>query len=387
MLRLGFGFRCRSKQIGRKTFWIHTDSSSEISSSLLLIKGIKQVYPDSEIFFSTSTLENKNTAYDLLGDVTDHIILSPFDNRFVINRFIRLIIPDLFILINTHLQFNLPNCLHDKNIPLMLANYQISSQQYKTYNRFAFIFKPLFSSVNKICVQTRNDRQKLLQLGTHPENLHVLGNISFDAALYGAAHKKQNISYSLPKNNFLIVAGATHEEEEEIILQCFKKLQNEFPGLYLIIVPDDSERGPTIHWMARDMDLFGNLRSQINAGGKDLFILDSSGELNRAYSQADLAFVGGSMVARGGHNPVEPAIYGIPVLFGHHMENYFDISGELMQAGAGIMIRDQIELMSNLEALLRNPEWRQKKGKAARAYCQSKQGVIARHLSVIQEIL
>ncbi len=387
MLRLGFGFHCRSKQIGRKTFWIHANSSSEISSSLLLIKGAKQRYPDTEIFFSTSTLENENIAYDLLGDVADHIILSPFDNRFVINRFIRLIEPDLFILVNTRLQFNLPTCLHAKSIPLILVNYQISSQQYKTYNRFAFIFKPLFFSVDKICVQTHNDRQKLIQLDVHPDSLHILGNVSFDAALYGAALKKQKISFSLPENSFLLVAGATHEEEEEIILQCFKKLQSEFPGVYLIIAPENSERGPAIHWMAKDMGLVGNLRSQINAGGKDLFILDSSGERNRAYSLADIVFVGGSMVAGGGHNPVEPAIYGIPVLFGHHMQNYFEISGELMQAGAGIMVRDQIELMSNLEALLRNPEWRQKKGAAARAYCQSKQGVIASHLSVIQEIL
>ena len=135
------------------------------------------------------------------------------------------------------------------------------------------------------------------------------------------------------------------------------------------------------------MGFTANCRSQINAGGKDLFIMDTPGELNRAYSIADIAFVGGSMVPEGGHNPVEPAIYGIPVLFGQYMENYFDISGELMQAGGGIMVRDQIDLMSNLEALLKNPEWLQKKGTAARDYCLTKQGVIAKHLSVIQELL
>ncbi len=387
LLRLGLGFHCRPKQIGRKTFWFHADSASEISSSRLLIKGVKQIYPDTEIFLSTINTENVNTARNILDGVADHIIISPLDIRFVVNRFLRLIEPDLFILVNSRLQFHLPGCCLAKKTPFILVNFRISTQQNTVYNRFDFVFKPLFANVDKICVQTNNDRQKLIQLGVNQNILHTLGNLTFDTALYAAVQRKRTISFSLPKNKLLLVAGATHEEEEEIILQCFQKLQTAFPGIYLIIVPYKSERGAAIHSMAKSMGLTANRRSQINAGGKDLFIIDSPGELNRAYSLADIAFVGGSMVAGGGHNPIEPAIYGIPVLFGHHMENYFDITGELMQAGAGIMVRDQIELLSNLEALLKNGEWRKKKGAAARDYCQSKQGVIAKHLSVIQEAL
>ncbi len=385
--RLGIGFQVRPRQIGRKTFWIHADSASEISSSLLLIRGLKQTYPASEIFFSTIGTKNEITAQSILRNTVDDIIPFPFDFSFVINRFLRLIEPNLFIQVNSHLQFNLPHCLQKKEIPLLLTNYRISSHNNKTYRRFAFIFKPLFSTINRICVQTTNDRQKLILLGVNPVNVLTLGNLKFDTALYAVSIRRQTISFSLPDNKHLLVACATHEDEEEIIFHCFKKLRAEFPGLYLIIAPHKSERGTAIHWLAKEMGFTANCRSQINAGGKDLFIMDNPGELNRAYSIADIAFVGGSMVPEGGHNPVEPAIYGIPVLFGQYMENYFDISGELMQAGGGIMVRDQIDLMSNLEALLKNPEWLQKKGTAARDYCLTKQGVIAKHLSVIQELL
>jgi len=385
--RLGIGFHCRPKQIGRRTFWIHAQSISEITSSLPLITGLKQDYPDAEIFFSTLSWESKELAQSILADTIDHFILLPIDIRFVVNRFLRLIEPDLFILVNADLWPNTLGCMKRKQISTMLVNCRISSQANKSYKRFAYFFKPLFASLTALCVQTDNDRQKLIELSVDKSKIHTLANLKFDTAGYTSSLQNHSLPFTIPESKQLIVAGSTHEGEDETILHCFKTLLNEFPDIYLIIAPYNNTRGAAIHHLAQELGLTANRRSQINAGGKDLFILDTFGELNRVYGRADIAFVGGSLVAEGGHNPIEPAIYGIPVLFGRHMEDFFEVSGELMHAGGAIMVRDQIELLSNLEALLRNPEWLQKKGTAAREYSQTKMGVVAKHLSIIKELL
>jgi 3-deoxy-D-manno-octulosonic-acid transferase len=385
--RLGVRFRCRPKQIGRRTFWVHAQSTSEITSSLALINGLKYEYPDAEVFFSTVNCESELQAKVILTDIVDHFILLPIDIRFVVNRFLRLIEPDLFILINAIPLPNILGCMKKKGIPTMLVNCKISAEANKSYKRFAYFFKPLFTSITTFCVQTDNDRQKLIELGVDKSRIHTLANLKFDTSTFSSGLQKQFFSFTLPENKYLIVAGSTHEGEEEIILHCFKTLQNEFPDIYLIITPHNHWRGAAIHLLANEMGLTANRRSQINVGGKDLFILDTFGELNDAYSCADIAFVGGSLVAKGGHNPIEPALCGIPVLFGRHMEKFFEISGELMHAGGAIMVRDQIELLSNLEALLRNPQWLHKKGTASRKYCQPKQNIVTRYLSVIKQLL
>ena len=385
--RLGVRFKCRPKQIGRRTFWVHAQSISEITSSISLINGLKCEYPDAEVFFSTVNCESELQAKIILTGVVDHFILLPIDIRFVINRFLRLIEPDLFILINTTSLPNILGCMKKKSIPTILINCKISAKDNKFYKRFTYFFKPLFTSITTFCVQTDNDRQKLIELGVDKNRIHTLANLKFDTSTFSPGLQKQSLSFTLPENKYLIVAGSTHEGEEEIILHCFKTLLSEFPAIYLIIAPHNPWRGADIHLLANEMGLTANRRSQINVGGKDLFILDTFGELNGTYSYADIAFVGGSLVAKGGHNPIEPALCGIPVLFGRHMEKFFEVSGELMHAGGAIMVRDQIELMSNLEALLRNPQWLHKKGAASHKYCLPRQDIVTKYLSVINKLL
>jgi len=386
-LRLGIGFRCRPKQIGRKTFLIHADSVSEFTSSLLFLKGLKQNYPDAEIFFSTTNIHDERTASRIIGHFVDTFVLCPFDSRFTVNRFLRLIDPDLCLLINSTIQPNFCSCLQSKDIPSILVNFSVSAKRTKRYKRFPFFYKTFFNCITDICVQSKNDRHKLKQLGISSDRIQIPGNITFDTALYLDEGDKNKTSFILPEHTQLLIACFTHQGEEEIILQCVKKLKIEFPGIYLIIAPFNTKRGAAIHRMAQDFGFAANLRSQINVGGRDLFILDSEDMLFPACTMADIAFIGGSMVNRGGHNPVETATCGIPVLFGMHMENAFEISTNLIQSGGGILVKDQLELQSNIEALLRNPVWLRKKGAAAKEYCQSKQGVVVQYLPIIQKML
>lgn len=385
--RLGFGLNLRPKQIGRKSFWLHAVTISEITASKPLLEGLRRLYPDAEFFYSTLIEQDQQVAQQLLDKQIDYYIPFPLAHRFAVSRFIRLIEPDLFLSINSTVPLTILERLRSKEIPAIAANLQITSQQNKQYKRFAFIYRQLFALFENLCVQTDNDRQKLLELGVESSKIHTLGNLKFDFTTGNTGKQPNGIAFTLPDHNQLLIASSTHEGEEEIILTCYKNLRNTFPGLYLILAPYATERGPALHHLANDMGLLANRRSQINAGGKDLLILDTLGELNTLYGMATVAYIGGSMVDAGGHNPIEAASAGIPLLFGPHMKNYFDISGELMHSGGAIMVRDQRELLSNLEALLANPEWLQKKGAAAKSYTLNKQGVVPNHLRIIKKML
>ena len=385
--RLGFRLNLRPKQIGRKRFWLHAVTISEITASIPLIQALKRIYPDAEIFYSTLAEEDQEVAEELLADLVDDFIPFPLAHRFAISRSIKLIEPELFVSINSSVPLAILDVLQSKQIPAIAVNLQITSQQNKQYQRFAFIYRELFSLFDKLCVQSENDRQKLRELGVDSSKIHILGNLKFDSTPGDSSKQSRDISFTLPDHDQLLIASSTHEGEEEIILTCYKKLRTTFPGLYLILAPYSTERGATLHYLVKDMGLVANRRSQINVGGKDLLILDTLGELKGLYGMATVAYIGGSMVEAGGHNPIEAASAGIPLLFGPHMKNYFDISGELMQCGGAIMVRDQRDLLSNLEALLGNHEWLQKKGVAAKSYTLNKQGVVPQHLSIIKEML
>ncbi len=236
-------------------------------------------------------------------------------------------------------------------------------------------------------MQTEKDRQNFIRLGVNQIQIKNLGNLKFDTPLFFNTARNQPVSFTIPEHATLMVAGSTHEGEEEVLLQCYKELKVTFPDLYLIIAPHAISRGPAIHDLALQMELEANCRSLINAGGKDLFILDSIGELNIAYSHAQLAFIGGSLTKKGGHNPIDAAVFSIPVLFGPHMDDFSVISDELILTGGAIKIQNQTELTTKIRTLLQSSTLLLEYGTAANRYITTKQGVIQNHIALIQEIL
>lgn len=385
--RLGIGLKPEAVASKRKTIWIHALSVGEVTSALPLISGLRKHMPEIKLVFSATSKAGAATAEKLLHDKVDRIIPFPFDIFPVIKKFLRVVKPDLFILVETDFWPNIISILGQQKIPTLLVNGRISEESFQSYQRFSFFFKPLFASFQTLSMQTEKDKDSLIKLGIDHKQIQTLGNLKYDTALYSASGRHQPVSFSLPAYQHLLVAGSTHEGEEKILLQSFRELKNKYPHLYLIIAPRIISRGKDIQALAKEMDLTANRRSQINAGGKDLFILDSIGELNSVYSHADVAFVGGSLVNKRGHNPIEPAIYSIPVLYGEHMEDFSEISDALLLTGGSIMVKDQTELTTTLENLLSNAQLRQKMGKASRACIINQQGVIDRHIRFIKEML
>ncbi len=385
--RLGLGLRAKTSTKTGKTIWIHATSVGEVTSALPLVSGLHQELPEVELVFSASSKTGAEVAATLLQDKVDQFIPFPLDILPVINRFSGLVRPDLFILVETDFWPNIIARLKRQQVPTLLVNGRISAKSMRSYRRFSFFFRPLFSSFQTLSMQTEHDRQNMITLGVAPDKIKTLGNLKYDTALYSTSDTNQPISFNLPTHQILFVAGSTHEGEEEILLQSYRQLKKVYPLLYLVIAPRTISRGNAIQALAATMDLSANCRSQINAGGKDLFILDTIGELNSVYSRADVAFVGGSLVEKGGHNPIEPAIFSIPVLYGPHMEDFSEISEALLEAKGAVMVQDQKGLTENLLTLFNDDQLLEKTGKNAYSCISEQQGVIARHIRLIQEML
>lgn len=385
--RLGFGLSSARGNSRQKTLWIHALSVGEVTSALPLVSGLRKEMPDVRLVFSSSTRAGSLTAEQLLQGKVDFFLPFPLDILPVVNRFVNIIQPDLFILVETDFWPNILASLRKRKIPTLLVNGRISAESMRSYQRFAFFFRPLFSNFQALAMQTEKDRQNLILLGVDQKQIHTFGNLKYDTALYNSSPPSSHLPFNLPDYQFLLVAGSTHEGEEEILLQSYLELKKEIPGLYLVIAPRNIDRGRELQALSSSMGLMANCRSHINAGGKDLFLLDTIGELSSLYKHADLAFVGGSLVPEGGHNPIEPAVVGVPVLYGPHMEDFSEISEELVLAGGAMAIQNKDELTTTLLRLLQDDQLRKQTGEAGRACVVQQQGVIDRHIKLINKML
>lgn len=395
--RLGLGllftaFRKRGGE--RKTIWIHGLSVGEVTSALPLVAGIRNRFPDAFLFFSATTDSGAKVAAQLLSGSTDLLIPFPFDLLPVTSLFVRIVRPDLFILVETDFWPNILHTLHRQNIPAMVVNGRVSQKSFGSYRSFSFFFRPMFLTFRHLCMQTENDRANMMALGVPPERIHTLGNLKFDTPLIvNSGANSVEPPLALPDNGLLLVAGSTHQGEEEIILSAYLRLRADFPHLFLLIAPRDVSRGKEIQATAEAKGVTTIRRSQKSGmrEGKDTFsrllILDTIGELAACYRFADIAFVGGSLIRKGGHNPIEPAIMGAPVLFGPHMEDFAEISQELLTAGGAKRVGGEASLVQTAGDWLADDKSRKDAGLAALRCVERQQGVVERHLRLIQTLL
>jgi 3-deoxy-D-manno-octulosonic-acid transferase len=388
LFRLGFGLSSKLTAIDthQKTFWIHALSVGEVTSAIPLVTGIRHRWPEAVIVVSTATKSGHEVAASLLQD--SHVILvdGPLDLLPVVSYFVTKIRPDFFLLVETDFWPNLIGFLRQKHIPVILVNGRISRRSMQRYHTFRFFFQPLFNSFDQLCLQTETDRSNLARLGVPKEKLHTLGNLKFDGAAARPRVIRRDLQALLPGKGPTIIAGSTHRGEEEMLLHCFQKLRDTHTHLQLILAPRDPKRAAEIVALCRQLHLQAILRSDERPQSGDLLLLDTLGELNTFYALADIAFVGGSLVAAGGHNPIEPASYGIPVLFGPHMEDFEEISAGLMTHGGGIEVLDKSTLAFELNRLLSHPEQRDTIGQAAKNTISMVQGVVEAHLELLQRL-
>lgn len=390
--RLSFGLDYLKPRLARRQprFWIHALSVGEVLSSQALVKGLRQGFPEATLVFSATTRSGEGLSRKMLAEHVDVFVPFPLDFLPCVRRIINLVSPDLFILVETDFW---PNILHEmrkRKVPCLLVNGRISLESFKRYKTFRPFFLPLFSSFSRLSMQTRTDVEKMVSLGVPSDRVSALGNLKYESLLPSHADAQASPTrqdFGISEQALLIVAGSTHPGEEEKIFPVFKRLRESFSNLELVIAPRNVDRGEALVSLAGQHGLSARRRSRPLHNDGPVLILDTLGELAKVYALCDAAFVGGSLVKEGGHNPLEPAFYGKPVIFGPHMEDFEEIAADLSLRGAAESVSSDLALHDALKKLLSDKSLRQERGRMAMQLVQENQGVTARHLELIETIL
>jgi len=390
--RLGFalGESPGGSSSGRPRIWVHALSVGEVASARNLVRELRRSYPQGVIIFSSATRTGESFARSILGEHVDCFAPFPFDLLISVKRLVSWARPDLFVLVETDFWPNFLAELNRRDIPTLLVNGRASDSSFARYRNLRWLFRPLFNSFHTLAMQTEQDSTGMRHLGVDPARLAVLGNLKYDAALSGNSAKAglHRAALHIPKQALVWVAGSTHRGEEEIIFAVFEKLSRTFTNLFLIVAPRNVERGAELAAMAARCGLSACCRSLGGArGGGSVLILDTLGELASVYALCDVAFIGGSLVPQRGHNPLEPALYGKPVLFGPSMEDFAEISRDLLAVGGARQVHDAEELRAALAILLADPVERERSGHQAQELIASRRGVTEAHLALIRNVL
>ena len=365
--------------------WMHALSVGEVTSALPLVKAIRDDIPQAVIVFSVATRSGRQIADSLIAPHADSIVYSPFDLWFSVQRYISAINADLFILVETDFWPNWLYQLKTRKIPAMLVNGRVSEKSFAAYRRLHFFFKPMFRSFSLLAMQTGKDAETMVSLGIEPEKVISLGNLKYDLDTENPASSFIDRSeLAVPEDIYIWVCGSTHPGEEELLFSTFKEIAKD-NNLYLILAPRDISRGDELASLAEQLGLEAR-RRQGNGSGGDVLILDTIGELASCYRLAKVAFVGGSLVAQGGHNPIEPAAFGVPVLFGSHMEDFSEIADDLVACGGARTVTGG-SLTSVVSSILQNDAVHDDMARAARGLVEQYRGGVHQHLQALHRLL
>ncbi len=374
-------------------FWVHALSVGEVTSAVPLVQGLRQQYPQAVLLFSATTKSGAEVAATLLAPWVDRLIAAPLDLGPVVPFFLHTIRPDCFIQVETDFWPHWLLSLRLHRIPAILVNGRISARSLARYQRLALLFRPMFACFSLLAMQSESDARNLQTLGIDAARITTLGNLKFDSRnatpLTNPPCPQQECksSYGFAATAPLWICGSTHAGEEAIISAVFSRLIRSFPTLQLLIAPRNIERSDEIQNLAVAQGLDCRRRTTGKEMPGPLLILDTIGELAGCYVMADMVFVGGSLVASGGHNPLEPAAVGVPVLFGKHMEDFSEIAQELIDQGGAWQVGDAIELEQRLRQLLVDTAAAKAMGQRAADCVAAHRGVVANHLAMIDQVL
>ena len=371
--------------------WVHALSVGEVNAASALVTAISQRWQGAGIICSATTATGLTTLKRKLGRIAHVITTAPFDLLPLVNKVIKEISPDCFILVETDIWPNLVWSMRQSGIPTMLVNGSLSSRSAEKLSHLGPVKDILYGGFDLLAMQSPYDREWLLRLGFPPDRVSAPGNLKYDLEVPQIDEPEKVLlrkATGLKPTAPLWVAGSTHPGEEKLILAAHKGLKQVFPGLQLLLAPRDPKRGPELESMAREMGFKAIRRNAVaKPGDVDIVVLDTLGELLKCYSLCDVAFVGGTLVNIGGHNLLEPAAYGVPVLFGPYVESARTIAEDLLACGGGRRVSGKEELQGVLNKLLEDSCERTNMGNKAKDLLQKNQGAVSRYLDLVAKAL
>jgi 3-deoxy-D-manno-octulosonic-acid transferase len=380
----------------RQVLWLHAVSVGEVNLCTQLIRGIEPRMPNLKMVVSTTTTTGMG---ELKKKLPPHIakIYYPLDLRKYVSRALAAVYPEAIVLVEAEIWPNFILRATEMGIPIFLVNARLSERSYRGYKRFGFLFRPLFASFAGVGAQNEADAKRLIELGCRPEVVRVVGGLKFDAAQLDT-HVNVNVRGMLrqvgaPDKAPIFLGASTHAGEEAILGEVFLRLRKQFPDLFLVIVPrhfersrdagrDLKERG--VKFMYRT-DVVTN--TQLKPGDVDCLLVNSTGELKYFFEHAAVVFVGKSLTAEGGQNPIEPAAAGKAIVFGPNMQNFTDIVRDFLAKDGAIQVRNATELEKKVGELLGNEARRVELGRNAAKVVRENLGAIDRTVDMIVQRL
>lgn len=376
--KLGF---FKHPHLGKKVIMYHGVSVGEVIALENLIKATKAAFPDYKIVVTTGTKTGQEIAKKRLCDIADYITYFPFDIPSCIYRFLKKIGPSVVLIAETEIWPIFSDNCKARNIPLYTINGRMSDSTYRLYRLFRGFFKHVLANYTEILTQSNEDRNKLIAIGAPPEKTRVMKNLKFDV-------KKSDKIIKTDNNFRIIIAGSTHKGEDEIVLNIFKKLKNEFQDIKLLLAPRHTNRVPQIKDLITKLNIqFGQRSKNETFTDNDVIILDTIGELGKAYSICYFAFIGGSFNKTGGHNPLEAVVYSKPVISGPSIHNFRDIYWILTRTKAGKIVKSPHEMEDYMRLMLSDNEFYKNACKDCEEVFKDQQGALNVVIDTLKGIL
>ena len=366
--------------------WVHAVSVGESAAAVPLVEGIRRRWPELGIVVSTITPTGARIVGERLAGTAVHRYF-PIDLPGPVRRALDAARPRFFIAIETELWPNFLRALARRRIPAMIANGRISDRSFRRYRWVRGLMRRVLADVSVFAMQTDEDARRIIALGAPPSRVVVTGNLKSDLLPEAAGDDPAGwrARLHLGAGARLWVAGSTHRGEETVVLDAFLRARTRCPELALLLAPRHPERAGEVEALIRERGLLAARRSRLPADGAPgaVIILDTVGELAALYALAEIVFVGGSLVPIGGHNVLEPAMRGKPVLVGPHMSNFREGAELLQRSGGGLVVKDAPELERELARLLEDRDLARRMGEAAREAFAGRQGAVSATLDLV----
>lgn len=376
------------------SIWIHAVSVGELLTARPLIAALREKHPALRIFLSTTTMSAQQLARRNPLDV-DGVFYFPFDLGFVVRRTLDLVKPRLFLMMETEIWPNLLRECRRRGVRTAIVNGRLSARSFPRYRLARGFFRHVLADIDRFCVQSAESRRRFVEIGAPADRVTVTGSLKFDSlepASAGQARSRERVLryFRFAPVRPVWVAGSTMKGEEAIVLRVFRRLKASQPTAVLVLAPRHPERFDDVVAMAQQEGFRTVRRSELPIDVEpraDVVVLDTIGELAAVYQVGTLVFVGGSLVPTGGHNILEPAVFGRPVVFGPHMHNFAEIAAAFVAADAGVQVASDGAFEDEVLALMADPVRRARLGAAGRALVEANRGAKAKTLETLDLLL
>lgn len=375
-LRWAERFAFYPRKFSQNVVWFHAVSVGEAEALFPLVRRIQQRHPEAKLLITTTTPTGSSRVLAVMKNSVEHVYL-PYDTPDAIHRFMDCFKPKLAVIMETEIWPNLFTYCGSHNVPLYIVNARLSEKSASGYRKIPSLVAPALASVKTIAAQTHDDAKRFIGIGAPGEKVKVFGNIKFDVDVPSELIEQGlQLKANAFGGRFVWLIASTHKNEETILLEIYNEIKLKIPELLLVIAPRHPERFADVKSICEQYRLSVVVRTSGEAcySYTDVYLADTMGELKMLYAAADVAFVGGSMVPVGGHNILEAAAVGTPVLFGPYMSNFKAIAEGVLRQNAAIQCDEQADVVKAMIALYTDSAYRQSLAEKGKAFIRENQG-------------